>query len=168
MKLLRKKAQSQVIASVLLVLIVLVAAAIIMSFVVPFVQKQLSGSGCLDVMGYVQISDNEKYSCYDSSNNAIRVQVHIGDTEELQGVIIELRSADSKSYEIIDNERLEGVSMYSGNNVLELPGRNEERTYLISSETRPDSIAIYPKLKNGKTCESSDLLSNVQICTTIE
>ena len=171
-----KKAQSQVIAAVLLILLVLVAGGIIMSFAVPFVKNQLSGTECFDMVGKVEISNNDRYTCYkkgilnESSNitssDEMRVQIHIGDIEkDLGGFAIELGGASSKAYQIID-EAVEGITMYNGDTTLTLPGKNEERTYIIQIDGEPDSISVYPKLKSGKTCDRSDFLPQIKLCTS--
>jgi flagellin-like protein len=158
-----KKAQSEVIATVLLILIVLITGGIIMSFVVPFVQRQLEGTGCFDVISKVEISRDDRYTCY--KDGEISVQIHIGDVEkELGGFVIELGGAASRSYEISDGLTIEGVKMFGGEKVLSLPGQNEERTYLLTSSDIPDSVSVYPKLASGQTCERSDFLSQVNVC----
>ncbi len=165
-----KKAQSQIVASVLLILIVIATVVIIMNFVIPFVRNQLSGADCLDVTGKVSIQNNPKYTCID--DNEVSVQVHVGDiNESLGGFMIELGGASSMSFEIRNEETGvdgDGVRMYEKTDVepLELPGKNEERTYVIVYEGGyVDFIKVYPILLNDKTCDSSDIVNNIGQCT---
>ncbi|MEN9625911.1 MAG: hypothetical protein RL557_239, partial [archaeon] len=60
------RAQSEVITTVLLVLLGIVAVIIIISFVIPFIRNQIAGSDCFEVNGKVSISNNYKYTCYDT------------------------------------------------------------------------------------------------------
>jgi hypothetical protein len=48
---------------------------------------------------------------------------------------------------------------------LELPGKNEERTYQINTTTLPDKIRVYPILTGGKLCESYEELNVIQPCS---
>ena len=160
-----KRSQTQVIATVLLIMIVIVTTVILVNFSVPFVKKQLAGTGCFDTVGKVSISDNIKYTCYDINAKEMRVQVRIGDSEEINGFLIELGRASSKSIQIKDQIILQNVRMYDSiyNTSLELPKKNEERTYVIKSEV-VESVKIYPILKDGNSCQSSDSLEKVNVC----
>lgn len=159
-----KKAQSQVITAVLLILIVISLAIIILNFTVPFVKDKLSGTGCLDVVGQVSFSNNPSYTCFDGNNNEIRLQVHIGNVDEiLEGFLIEIGGASTKSLQITDGSIVNNVKMFNGSNTLELPGRNEERTYIIN-ESSLETIKIYPLLKDDNVCESTDLIETLDLC----
>ena len=171
------KAQGAIIGTVLLILIVISIAIIVMTFVIPFVKNQLADTGCFDVVGQVSFKDNPSYTCFDKkvtpsdgSNDEIRLQVHVGDVNEsLEGFTIVLEEkGKSKSIEIKDGTKDEKVKMFGKkpdgtffaySDPLELPGKNEERTYVFK-EDKPDFVSIYPILKGGKTCEVSDTLSN--------
>jgi len=165
-----KSAQSQIVASVLLILIAIATVVIIMNFVIPFVRNQLSGADCLDVTGKVSIQNNPKYTCI-TIDNRVSVQVHVGDVDEsISGFMIELGGASSKSFEIRAEEMgaIDGIFMYPGEDdeeALELPGKNEERTYVIAHELGYiDFVKVYPILLNDKTCDSSDIVNNIGQC----
>jgi len=160
-----KSGQSQIIGAVLLILLVIISAMIIMAFAVPFVRDKLSGTECLDVTGKIEIKNNPSYTCYDSLNEAIRIQIKIGDIENLtKGFEIIVESGGSSdTYEVVSNST--EVLMYGGGSV-EIPGRNEERTYLIPGVSSiPDSVSVYPILNNGKTCDVSDILDSIENCS---
>ena len=156
MKIIKKgdKAQSQIVGTVLLILLVIVAAMIIMGFVIPFINKQLSSTGCLDVVDGIQIKNNLDYTCYDSTVPNLRVQIHMGDIVNLtKGFQLSVESGGSSDvFEISDNSDTD-VSMYDETEV-EVPGKNEERTYVIDGiDSLPESISVYPILNNGDTCD---------------
>jgi len=157
-----KLSQSQIVSTVLLILISILAIILVFGFVGPFIKERLSAGNCLDVVGKIEISSG--YTCYNGS--ATQVQVHIGEIRDLiEGVSIELGGATSKNYKIINGTQVSEVLMCSGNNELELPDNNEERTYIINNiDERPEIIRIYPILKGGRVCDASDAITNIDNC----
>jgi len=161
-----KKGQPTIIATVLLILLVIVAATVIFTFVLPFVKERMSKENCLDVVGQVEISSG--YTCYNGS--AMQVQVHITEIRDLiSGFSVELGGATTKSYKITNNTATAGVMMCGetaeGN--LELPGDNEERTYVITAD-KPNIIRIYPILAGGKACDVSDTATVIEACSSFQ
>ena len=167
-----RKAQSQIISTVILILIVISLAVIILNFTVPFVKDRLAGTSCLDVVGQVTFSNSPTYTCFNNKgdtsiiNDEIRLQVHIGDIDDiLKGFLIELGGASTRSIQIINGSIVNNVKMFglSYTDPLELPGRNEERTYVIKGEF-PETINIYPLLKDGNVCGVSDSIDRLDSC----
>jgi len=159
----RNKAQSQIVATVILILLVVVSAGIIVGIVVPFVQEKLETTGCLDILGEVSITDNLKYSCYDIAGTEMKVQIHVGGIDEgtLEGIQIVLeKEGSSDSYKV--NEGSTELTMLGGS--VELPGKNEERTYIINVGEKPDAVRIYPILEDEETCDASDSLLKISSC----
>lgn len=156
-----KKGQSLIISSVLLILLVIAVSFIIMGVVVPFVKNQLAGTDCFSAVGEVSIKNNIQYTCYDG--NLMNVQIGVSDNNSLGGFAVELGGASSKTYEIKEGVNISGVSMYVGGEILELPGKNEERTYSFTA-SRPDSVRVYPILSDGRTCDKSDELNKISSC----
>jgi len=163
---LSKKSQSEVITTVLLILLVLASIVIVMNFVVPFVKNQLSGSDCFNVADKIQITNNDMYTCYNSSSKELNVQVHIGDVvDKIEGFSISLGGAASSIYTVKNGTNVNNVIMYGGSNLIVMPGKNEERTYVIRSvPSRPDSIRVYPILNDGKSCDSVETINEVTMC----
>lgn len=140
--------------------------------VVPFVKDKLSGSECLDFVDKISLTNSPRYSCFDDSVDEYRVQIHIGDVNKsLQSIVLEFGGASSKTINIeAGNANADNIWMYdkTDSDALELPGSNEERTYVFSSTiftNIPESIRVYPKLKGGKTCPSSGELAPIPLCT---
>ena len=162
-----KKSQAGIIGAVLLILIVLVVAMIVMSFVVPFVRDRLEGGGCLDVAGEIEITNNLQYTCYNATADNMSVQIHYGDIENLtQGFQITIGSSGaSESFEVVP-ETSDSITMLGGGSV-ELPGKNEERTYILGGiDPIPEFIEVYPILSNGNACDASSSLTKVSNCFT--
>lgn len=156
-----KKSQSEIISSVLLILLVIVAAMILFSFAIPFVKEKLSSGDCLDVAGKIEISSG--YTCYNGT--VMQVQIHVLEIRDLiKGVSIELGGASTNNFKIINATTITGVSLCNGSQRLEVPpADNTERTYVITSP-RPNIIRVYPILKGGKICEASDTLTEINDC----
>ena len=160
-----KKAQSQVVGAVILILIVIASAMVIMGFILPFIKNQLSGTECLDVSGKILIKNNPTYTCYESTTTNMSVQILVKDVQNItKGFQISVESGGSSKSVSVINGTTDNVYML-GSGAIEVPGRNEERTYIISGiNNLPDSVSVYPILNNGKTCDASDVLNSVVNC----
>ncbi|MFA7708062.1 MAG: archaellin/type IV pilin N-terminal domain-containing protein [Candidatus Pacearchaeota archaeon] len=160
-----EKAQSEIIGTVLLILITIVVAGIIMAFIIPYIKEKLpaEGESCLDIITKVKIKT--EYTCYNSSSNFTQVQIHIDDIRDsIKGFTVELGGPSSKSVKILEDEH-SLVEMYGGGE-FELPNNTEERTYILNQKTqKPDYIAVYSVLNNKKVCEASGTLTEVEICS---
>jgi len=168
MKKRNKKSQSQVVTTVLLILIGIVAVGMIIGYVIPFVKDKLSEGDCLDVLGKVTISTG--YTCYDDVSspaveNRTTIQVHLGEIADLiDGFAIELGGPSSKTTKIIEDNHPADFKMYDSD-TFELPGNNEERTYVFSVSEKPNTIRVYPILVGGKTCDVSDVVTEIDYCS---
>ena len=162
----KKRGQSQVISTVLLILLAIVAIGLVMGFVIPFIKDKISSGDCLDVAGKIELVNNPDYTCYDLTKSSLRVQIHILDISDLiRGFSIESGGASSKSVKIVNGTNHPDVSMYDGGSANEtIPGDNEARTYVINNTQQPNSIEVYPILKTGKICGSSDVMVNIDNC----
>ena len=158
------KAQSAIVSSVLLILLVVVLTFIIIGFVVPFVKNQLAGTDCFSAVDVVSITNSDQYTCYTA--NEMRVQVHVSEAELISGFSIEMGGASTKAYAITNGSANAQVKMFGGdyNQPLQLPGKNEERTYVIPSPTIPDSLRVYPRLKDGRMCDSFEEVNTIVPC----
>ena len=160
------KGQSMVISSVLLILLVVVVTFIVIGFVVPFVKNQLSGTDCFDAVGKIEITNSASYSCFTGSG--MNIQIRINDDDIISGFSIELGGASTNSYEIKDGVVVSGVKMFGdpsfGVLPLEVPGKNEERTYVIQSAIIPESVRVYPILEDGRSCSSPEELNKIIGC----
>ena len=154
--------QSDIISSVLLILLVVVATMIIFAFVIPFVKEKLSSGDCLAVAGKIEISSG--YTCYNGT--AMQVQIHVLEIKSLiDGFSIELGGASTNNFKILNNTLATGVNMCNGITTLEVPpSDNTERTYVIKAATKPNIVRVYPILKGGKICDASDVAIEISDC----
>lgn len=168
-----KKAQSEVITTVLLIMLALVLIAVVFAFVIPFVKNTLQkNQGCYELLGKVSIDNSMGLTCYSTSTKKLNVGIHFGEVgDNAKGVAIEvlLDDGSSKSYKIEQGSTLDGVAMYSasgaGSTILALPGDNEERTYTfdLTGLGKPGIVNAYAIAKSGKVCEEKTTI-NIQSC----
>ena len=166
-----KKAQSQIVTAVLLILIVIALAVVVLNFSMNFVKDKLSGTGCFEAVDKVTFTNSNDYTCIDTKgtvtkdDDVLNLQVHIGDiNESISGFLIETGGATTISREIKEGETADNVTMYGGGGTLELPGKNEERTYVFDFTITPETVKIYPILTDGQVCEASDILEKIILC----
>ena len=120
-----KKAISAVVATVLIILITVAAVTIIWSAIIPMIQDQLSGGTvCLDASAAVTIS--KAYTCIDTDDEEIKVQVSRGvggsNDFELAGLRI-LVSADGDTTSVtIDKDSIDGLPPSNGEKVYTIDG----------------------------------------------
>src|SRR3989344_4143441 len=157
-----KRSQSQIIATILLILISIAVIGIIANFSLDFVRDEISESDCFDVIDEVKIRNNPDYTCYDVSNNMLRVQIYFNNNESLEGFVLEVGAASSKTFYAKKDSFDSEFTMYDGG-ALQLPGKYEERVYNVSStfSNPPERLSVHPIIKEGKVCESSDKLNNL-------
>jgi len=166
-----KNAQSMIVSTVLLILIVVALGVLILNFAVPFVKNTLSDTSCLNTVGKLSFTNHPTYTCYDPTGGVgleeVLLQVHLGDFDEpLTGFIITLGGAATQSFEITEGGTDPDVKMFGDvafGGPLQLPGRNEERTYIILS-TLPSIIELYPLLADGKSCDATDTIDSLSVC----
>lgn len=178
-----KRGVSDVIATVLMIMLVIVAVGIVFGFVIPFVQNNLEGAGsCIEIFDAIDI--NRQYTCkgslsgqIDSTtgnpilNNDVLVSVNVGDAE-IDGLLIAVSDGGSRKSLEIKGENLEGIYMYEYNvniftqAILQVPGRNGGRTYrIVNSEAGfndPSSVQVSPIVGN-KVCDPLPVF-NLQEC----
>ena len=159
-----RRSQSQVVSTILLILISISAIVVIISFVMPLINDQLSESDCFEVLDEVTIVNSPVYTCYTSGK--MNVRIAINENKDLDGFVIVLGDdITSESYEIREGvTSVSGVEMYDGNAVIEVPGKKGERTYGITRASSPNFVDVYPILKSGKICPSPQTLNNVNLC----
>ncbi|MEM0465728.1 MAG: hypothetical protein QXW97_03455 [Candidatus Pacearchaeota archaeon] len=168
---LKKLGQGEVVAVILLVLLSIAAVVTIISFVLPFIKRNLDKS-CFDYRGKIEIKNDDKYTCYDNNAKNLRLKIRFGDLEDetttIKGLIFIIYTKSvSEIFKIIPPDISSGVSPFSGN-VITLPNSNGERTYnftLNNGNVKPDSVAVYPILSNNKECSEAKYdLDSIPYC----
>ena len=153
-----KKGISEVIATVLIIMLTVGAASILFIFVVPWVTTMLDDSKiCNDLQDSISIVGGA-YTCYVSVPVSTRVMIRIneGKNAEVAGFAVSLASSGSaKRYEIKSGEESSSgnvvVSMLDGNTMLTVPEVGGAETYVFSG-VKAESVDVSPLTVNGKTC----------------
>jgi flagellin-like protein len=150
------KAVSEIITVLLLILLTVALFSIIAVFVIPYVRDSLDNSKlCYDTLGKVEIT-NDVTTCFNRSNNETGISIKRGDVE-ISGILVGLKAqGSSKSFRIFP-ERYEEVRMFvkDYNETLELPGKNEERTYVFNPGFKVEKAVVAP-IVGDKTCKESE------------
>jgi len=155
-----KKGISEVIATVLIVMLTVGAASILFVFVIPWVTTMLDDSKiCNDLQDSISIVGGA-YTCYVSVpapvSTRVMIRINEGKDAEVAGFAVSLASSGSaKRYEIKNGEESSSgsvvVSMLDGNEMLTVPEVGGAETYVFTG-VKAESVDVSPLTVNGKTC----------------
>ena len=160
-----RKGVSPIVATVLILLITIVAASLISVFVIPFVKEGLSGGeDCFKVLGDLKF-DEQPYNCNYFNNTASRTGFSVRlDDENIKGFKVTLgKDGSADPYEITDGGTDPLLTMLDPSNdfgdPLDFPSRGGVRTYVANGTF--DRVNLFPILENGRLCEESDSIELV-------
>jgi len=160
-----KKGVSPLIATILLILISIIAIASIFAFVVPFVKDMLEESKeCFNIPEQISIIDSSVYTCFNNDKSKIGVSVKRSSEEvEIGGFKISVKGKDASNtdtaviVEIKQGEFPTDAYMLDGSQPPVLPGRGEEKTYVITlNDVTPEKVVIAPISAKGELCNVAD------------
>ena len=142
-----KKGVSDVIATVLLILLTLTAIGVLATILIPFVQRSLEDSGsCLDSLESIEIVHED--SCYSTYNSETIIVIKAKNVE-IEGLYLIVENPDSKSFELINGKNY--PSEITGSSpTITLPQKGGgEKTYTITGAYKKIVAGV---MKNGKRC----------------
>ena len=155
----RRKAQAEVITTVLLILIAIVAVAIVSVFVINLVRSNLGNTDCFKTIGQIKIVSGD-YT-FSSSNN-VSLSVERGQADfNLTGIGVVLGTASaSKTFELYSGA-VDKVIMFDGSSDIKLPNPGEKLTYIFNvagtSYSNSSQVNVFAIIgANKKKCDSSD------------
>lgn len=164
----KKKGVSTVVATVLVILITLVAAVLVGSFVIPFIRDSLNKGGeCVNYRGYFAFESSSKYNCYLKSGNNYNYIVSINalegakssDAEQIGGFDLLFYQSDGSSsrVKVRATGSDSGISFgVSGETGIKIPNPGEWMTYNYTTTKAFNKVEVYPALKSGSICSSPD------------
>jgi len=165
-----RRGLSAVIATVLILLLTVVAISILAVFVIPFVRNNLDGStACFDTFGDLGF-DESAYNCFNetvSPDGRTGFSVKI-DNEKIIGFKVGLgASGSSNVFSVLngtegDNNQIRMLGAQFGQNI-EIPMSGGVRTYIAKGIF--DDIEIFPILDDGTTCDKADSIK-IRQCLT--
>jgi flagellin-like protein len=157
-----KRAISAVVATVLLILLTIVAITVLASLVVPFVKDNLSGGECIkykDYFSFEEKIEGKNYNCFDSpwQGLTIKTKPDVNNSKnDLGGFFITLIGDDrSQTYRVYQNgsgfsERVLGESKFY------YPKPGETITYVFNTGFQYNTAIISPMLQSDKVCDKDD------------
>lgn len=163
-----KRGLSVIIATVLLVLLTIVAGGIIASFVIPFTRESLGGTECVKVRDYFKFDEDFEYNCYDNDGlHGVSIKVvDSSNADKVKGFDLLFKKEDSAkkaSVRIgsVESCSADGIFILGGtcSNIIEIPGAGNYSviTYVYnSSDGNYKKVEIYSVIENEEVCEVSD------------
>jgi len=161
-KMKNKKGVSAVIATLLLVVITIIATLMVWQFVKKqIIDKNIEESSCFEYRDYVRISDSVN-TCYNDTNTKIQIERSLED-KNIDGIALTISSGDTqKSYQLKNNTQVDGVTMNSGSKTIILPVAGEAKTYVFNIPK--GNLASITVIINGKACDQIRQSSNIDPC----
>lgn len=164
-----KKGVSAIIATVGIILLTFAAAALLIGFVVPWVQKSLNGaSECVGYEDYFTFEEEYGYNCQNGTEFWISVRAKTGDNEtrdNVNGMKISFEFiGERESIDVEKGNNLNGARMLNGSLALSLPESGEVKTYIYNATRNYTSAELYPVLKSGRVCGVSDRINLERYC----
>jgi flagellin-like protein len=174
MMLKEKRGLSAVVATVMVILITVVAVFIVAGFVVPFVRDQLEDSTeCISYNDYFTFEKSLEFNCYeiDSSNNVLyAMSVRSGSLdEEAVQKIKGFKLSFKKSGEFLSGDAIDGnpagssigeIRMLDSSiGSISIPGGGDVKTYVYIADETFEDVEIRTILDNDRLCERSDSIS---------
>ncbi len=152
----KKKGISPVVATILLVLITVIAVVTVANFIIPLVKENLEqGKSCFELREYISVIDSNEFSCYSDTEVKLMLKRKI-DNITIKGIAVSIVSeGSSKRFDLISG-RVDEVKMLNKNGekveniVLPLPG--ESKTYIFNKSGEKAEIAVIKQ--NEELCES--------------
>ena len=164
------KAQSEVITTVLLILIGITAVILVSGFVINLVRNNLKGTDCFQTTGQLSINTDGGYSYFNSNGN-LSVSIERGSKAfNLTGINIIYGTGSSTKKVYVRNGAGSSEEVYyilpNGtivHNATELPDSSETKTYIIDTTSSGMSsvntvlieVVIDKDVSCGKTDEAS-------------
>jgi hypothetical protein len=168
-----KKALSNVIATVVLVLLVVVAISIIATFVIDFARQGLDESSeCLPYKEYLEfdeqafkddVGEEYKFNCGfedgDDFYSVLSIRAKVLEEEEVNGInAVFIKEGLSKPMNVINGvAKTNEVRMWDESlTELKIPNGGETQTYLFKLGENFEKAEIHVILESGGACEKSD------------
>lgn len=159
-----KKSQSEVITTVLLILISIAAVVLVSSFILNMVKNNLKGTECFQTMGQIEIKMDGGNSWFNYTSKNLTISISRGSKEFNLSKIIIVYGNEFKNNQV---EIKTGGSYndvyynnFSGdwdNNNLALPEASGLMTYIVSKvPINVTSVSIVPTVAGGSQCEKVD------------
>lgn len=153
-----KKGLSQVVGTLLMVLITISAIGVVWASINAFVGDRMDQTeSCHDI--YDKIIINDKYTCYNSSSDELIISLTVNDIYPDSILVAIAYNDHSNNFDLTNVSR--SIDTVIGN--VKMPEANSGKKYTIQSVEKPVKISLAPKV-NGNQCDISSTFSNIPIC----
>ena len=158
-----KRAVSAVVATVLIILITVVAVGIIWKVVIPMINNIINPStACFDALSQVGLGTEGGYTCLNETNETLYLQITRGEKEnfELAGIQV-IVSVRGNTYS----------TEYTG----DLPGPNEDKVINVTNKSlglslddmgKIEKVEIAPIIKSGGTTKNCGTSASTRVIPT--
>jgi len=152
------KGVSEVVTTVLLVMVGVIAISVLAAFLIPFVRKNLEGSAdCMEFdKGYITVGTSE-YTCSDNSSSRVMIKRESNELS-LNSIRVSITSGpESKSY-TVKEETSNKITMLTGTgttNLIVLPSPGGARTYVFNESPNGNKVEVSAETSSGRVCKSS-------------
>lgn len=164
----RNKGLSEVVATVIIIMLVIIATAAIWSVTSNFINEKTTDSkSCFDVDFSERVVFNGEYTCYNSSSDEVQFSVNIGDVNISKIAVTILAGGSSKSFELTPIEsNISGLYNYPSKSAsIKMPSPNSGQTYIATGISQtPDWIKIAPYV-GDKSCNPTDTIYELEDCS---
>lgn len=154
-----KKGISTLVATVLLIVITIVAVGIIWGAILPLVQKSLGTSSACNIYTKLEIVKQRGMTCYENlsdGNYSVYVEIETPVTfpskVELKQLNIMIATQQGQiPFQMAEGVKTAGVKMYDGSEDLYLPKQpGSSKVYNITVSSKPSQVAVSPVVKIGE------------------
>jgi len=158
----KKKGLSAVIATVMLILITILAVIMMSSFIMPMLRTMMEKSkGCFELRETFSMSDIG-YSCSSASNTSLSIS-RTWDKSDIKGITLAfICGTESKSFQLLNGTPITNIRMYDQGDLvgspltpITIPSPGETRTYFFNNTGSCTLVNFRPILPSGDTCEES-------------
>lgn len=168
-----KRGLSEVVATVLTIMITILAISVIAGFVVPFVKNNLQKSTeCMDYRSYYMFDDSFGYNCNNAGKYEISVKagMDVQLSQNVGSMKIVLTDSGGKTKVIDITNGLESSSDAGGLEMMGKPGESIKLPspggtitygYNALPEEKFVGAEVYPVLKSGRIC--ADIKESINI-----
>ena len=163
-----RKGLSEVIATLLIILLSVALIALAAQFIIPFVKNNLNKSTeCLNYKDSLKFKENlgdSRYNCYTNSSIGFSVQTDasLENLSELAGFDLVLVAEGNSKKLSVRNGAAKSSELRMLNQTLttiQVPLSGEVRTYVHEKQIGEDqfnSMELYPVLSSGRACDISE------------
>jgi hypothetical protein len=163
-----KRGLSVVIATLLMVILVISATAIIFTVFRNMIEDETGqAEDCYNVEFGEKVMINDDYTCHNSTDNSLLISISLAD-EEIDTLLIAVESAgSSRSFELSASSKdFPTLVNYPSNTTgIVLPGKNSGKTYVLYGvPDSPEEIRIAPGVGEYQ-CRVTDTVTQIEDCS---